>query len=322
MRHHITPRGAVLVIVAACLALAPAPGAAQGTPQAEPSLGYLVRVRADNAPIYAQADTRSPVVARSQPGDVLVVIGKEDAWFKVRLLRERRIGPSGPDSGYIQAAAVAVAGPGASPGIAARPGGGTGQSPKAPAGAAARWQPRLYGVLAAQSFTAKSSFSGIFGSSTGVFFGGGLDLSVGRNLLVMLGVTYFQKTGQRAFAYNGQVFQLGIADRISITPFDLDVVYRFRNVKHVVPYIGAGIGAVLYRETSDNSGAGDDVSTTGTGFQVLGGVEWPVARRLSIAVEGQYQGVRGVLGTTGISQSLNEHDLGGISARVRLIFGM
>jgi opacity protein-like surface antigen len=181
------------------------------------------------------------------------------------------------------------------------------------------WELRPFGELAVDAFSAKNSFDAVTGSSIGFFYGGGIDLSLGRHLLVIAGVTHYQKTGERAFVYNGESFRLGVPLRLSVTPLSVNLAYRLRG--RFRPYVGGGVSAVLYRETSDYSSTGEDVSTTGTGFQAVGGLEIPLARRLSLAVEGQYQSIRGVLGDSGVSQAFGEKDLGGASARVRLIFG-
>jgi opacity protein-like surface antigen len=191
--------------------------------------------------------------------------------------------------------------------------------PQAGAGGWGAWELRPFGELAIEVFSAKNSFEAVTGSSAGIFYGGGIDLSVGRHLLVIGSVTHYQKTGEGAFVYNGQSFPMGVPLRLSITPLSVNLAYRFRG--RFRPYVGGGVSAVLYRETSDYSSTGEDVSSTGTGVQAVGGLEIPLARRLSLAVEGQYQSVRGVLGDNGVSQAFGEKDLGGASARVRLIFG-
>lgn len=312
MRQAVTT-AFILALVLALAAVQAAAGQAR-----EASIGYSVRVTRE-APIFSQSDARSPVVGRARVGDVLVVVGKENAWYKVRLPAGRKLDPTGPDSGYIEVKSVAVAGPGGTP-VPVSAG-----RPAAPLGPGAQgWgslQLRPFGEFAFQAFTAKQSFDAIFGSSTALFYGGGVDLSVARTLRVAVSVTHFQKTGERAFAFNGQSFQLGIPDRVSITPVTFNLVYRFVGSKRFTPYLGGGAGAVIYSETADFAQASDNVSKTGTAFQVVGGVEFPLGSHLSLALEGQYQSVGGVLGDTGVSQSFNESDLGGTSVRVRVLFG-
>jgi opacity protein-like surface antigen len=320
MRQRVTMCPAALVLALTCCALAASRPAA-ASQAGEPSIGYNVRVTVGEAPVFAQADARSPLVGRARSGDLLVVVGKENAWYKVRLPRDRRLSPTGPISGYIEARLVVISGPG---GAIREPAGSTSGTARPLAGTGARgWgalQLRPFGEAAFQSFTARQSFKAIFSSSTGFLFGGGVDLALARSLRLSVGVTHFQKTGERAFAFNGEAFQLGVPDRVSMTPITINLVYRFK-AKRFTPYVGGGAGAVVYRETADFAEAGDNISKTGSAFQALAGVEFPMTRGISAALEGQYQGVRGILGDTGVSQAFSEKDLGGASVRVRLIFG-
>jgi opacity protein-like surface antigen len=217
---------------------------------------------------------------------------------------------------------VAVVGPGAATGqmgtAVGRPAAATKPQPGAQGWGSLQLRP--FGEVAFETFTASQSFKAIFGNSNGFFYGGGVDMAVSRALRFAVSITHFQKTGERAFAYNGQSYQLGIADRVSMTPIAFNVTYRFAG-KRFTPYVGGGAGAVVYRETSDLANASDDLSATGTAFQVLGGVEFPLSGSLSLGVEAQYQGVTGILGDTGVSQVFNETDAGGFSVRARIIFG-
>jgi opacity protein-like surface antigen len=246
------------------------------------------RRRAAVAVVAALVTLASAAVAAGQPaGDALAVPAGIAAW---------------------QAAAAQVRrGPAPAPEIGARGWGA--------------WKIRLFGEVDVQAFSASHSFDAITGSSAGLFYGGGVDLSIGRRLLVVASVTHFQKTGERAFVYNGEAFPLGVPLRLSVTPITASLAYRFAGTRRLRPYVGAGVGVVLYRETSDYSGPGEDVSTSGTAVQAIGGVEIPIARRLSLAVEGRYQSVRGILGDQGVSQAFGEKDLGGASLGVRLIVG-
>ena len=326
MRHQLMPRSAALALASVLLASAPLVRAADQV--REPSIGYSVRVTVQEAPIFAAADVRSQLLARVRSKDMLVVLGRENSFYKVRVPRDRKLNPTFPDSGYIEVKRVQVVS-GTATGEMGTPA-GPGR-PAAPAAARAKeqagaqgWtglQLRPFGEFAFQVFTASESFKAIFGNSTGVFYGGGVDMALSRALRFNVAVTHFQKTGERAFAYNGESFPLGISDRVSMTPITFNVAYRFAGKRRYTPYIGGGAGAVVYRETSDFANEADDVNTTGTAFQVLGGVEFPLGKAVSLAVEGQYQGVSGILGDSGVSQAFNEKDAGGFSVRARILFG-
>jgi hypothetical protein len=82
MRHQPTAGPAALVLAAGLLAATAVPLASAQTREA--SIGYTVRVTAREAPVYAQSDPRSPLVGQVRSGDLLVVVGKENAWYKVQ----------------------------------------------------------------------------------------------------------------------------------------------------------------------------------------------------------------------------------------------
>ena len=82
MRHQLVLRPAALALALTLLAVAPLPASAVGPGQGrEPSIGYSVRVTAPEAPIFSQADARSLLVGRARSSDMLVVVGKENAWY-------------------------------------------------------------------------------------------------------------------------------------------------------------------------------------------------------------------------------------------------
>lgn len=273
-----------------------------------------VKVVTKTAAIHAAPSAASKTVAVVAAGTVLDVTGRENGWYKVSV-------PVGLNRaarpGYIEERVVMRTTERA---VLVTPGpGGVAVTTPARSGG---FHIRGFGEAAFQVFTASESFKAIFGSANGLFYGGGVDVGLGSGLFVTAGVTHFQQAGERAFAYNGQSYPLGIEDRVSITPIVATVGYRFaRPRQRFIPYVGAGGGAVLYRETSDFAASGENVSKTAGTFQVLGGVEIPLSRQVALAVEGQYQSVRGILGTTGVSQAFGEKDLGGASVRVKLLFG-
>jgi hypothetical protein len=89
----------------------------------------------------------------------------------------------------------------------------------------------------------------------------------------------------------------------------------------VRPYVALGIGSYSYQETSQFSQAGDDVDTRHVGFVANGGAEFRLQRWVGLAVDLQYSHVPGILGTGGVSQQAAESDLGGVTARIKLVVG-
>jgi opacity protein-like surface antigen len=275
-----------------------------------------VKVVRRTGTIRAAASATAKVVAVVAAGTVLDVLGRENGWYKVSV-------PVGANRtarpGYIEEN-VAVPTTERAVLVPLGPSGPTGASAVMPQqGGGLRV--RGYGEAAFQAFTSSDSFKAIFNNATGGFYGGGVEVGLGPKLFLNAGVTHFRKTGERAFVFEGQAFQLGVADRVQITPITVNVGYRFTTTGRLRPYVGGGAGAVIYRERADFAAEGDDLSKTGPSFQAVGGVEWPFARQVSLAVEGQYQVVRGILGTTGVSEAFSENDLGGASVRVKILFG-
>ncbi len=177
-------------------------------------------------------------------------------------------------------------------------------------------------LVSGEQMAAKTSFDATFGQSFEPFFGGGVNLVFRHGLWAEVTVSHFSKTGQRAFLFNGQTFQVGVADTVSITPIEFTGGYRFRHVSPLlVPYVGAGVGTYGYDESSPNAAPGENVSTRHAGFVAVGGAEGRVQRWISIAGDVEYTHVPGILGTAGISLDANEHDLGGFAVRVKVIVG-
>jgi hypothetical protein len=92
------------------------------------------------------------------------------------------------------------------------------------------------------------------------------------------------------------------------------------NSPRVVPFVGGGLTAATYKETSANSN-GDDVSEGATGFVVLGGVDVTLTRWVHVGGEFRYRAVNGVLGSGGVSQLYGEESLGGYAFGVRVTVG-
>jgi opacity protein-like surface antigen len=134
-------------------------------------------------------------------------------------------------------------------------------------------------------------------------------------------VSRFKASGERAFRFDGQNFGLGIPLTVTETPVEAAGGYRFRVSPRLVPYVGAGLGSYSYEETSDFSNDGENVKTRHIGYLVTGGAEFRLARWLGLTADIQYTRVPGILGDGGISKEADEHDLGGLAARFRVIVG-
>lgn len=182
---------------------------------------------------------------------------------------------------------------------------------------------RPFVLATVQRFAAGTTFDAAFGSRNATFYGGGLQVATRRGLFVDLAVSHLSRTGQRAFVSDGEIFQLGIPLKITITPVEISAGYRAKLRRHarIVPYVGGGVGWYRYGETAEFASSEDNVRTTHAGFLFVGGAEVRLQKWISAAADAQYTAVPGILGKGGVSKDVSENDLGGVAARIRVILG-
>lgn len=181
--------------------------------------------------------------------------------------------------------------------------------------------PRGYVMFSRQQFTASQTFEALFGEASGSFRGFGADLVVAKNVFVELGWSRFEATGERAFLFDGTVYELGIPLTATITPFEIIGGYRVTAWQRVIPYGGLGFASTRYEESSDFAATGDDVSRSGSGLVVLGGAEVRLARYIGVSADIHYSTLKDIIGEAGISKEYGEDDLGGTAVRFRIIIG-
>ena len=189
---------------------------------------------------------------------------------------------------------------------------------------------RPFGLFNVERFTASTTFDALFGSTLQPFWGGGVEITTRRNLFVDLAVSHMGVTGERAFLNDGQVFRLGIPLHATLTPIELTAGYRFRRLdrrrqpRRVIPYVGWGVGWYLYHETSDFAAVGENVDATRAGLVAHGGAEFRMTKWIGIMGDVQYSYIPGIIGDnsmTSLAGVAGESDLGGIAARLRVVFG-
>jgi opacity protein-like surface antigen len=183
---------------------------------------------------------------------------------------------------------------------------------------------RGFGDVGGTRFAAAQSFDAVLGTHSGFLFGGGVETVLPSGIFVNLRASRFQKDGTRVLVLNDQVFDLGIATRVRVTPIQVTGGYRFRvGRRQVVPYLGGGVGWFRYSETSDFADSGEDVAETFTGYHVLGGGEWRMSRNVGIAGEAEWSVVPDALGQnpSSVSAAFDETDLGGVTFRVKVVVG-
>ena len=149
--------------------------------------------------------------------------------------------------------------------------------------------------------------------------GGGAEVRFGAGLFVSGSIERFNKIGERAFVFGGEVYQLGIPNTITVMPLAVTVGWR-RDAGRFTPYGGGGMGRVHYTETSDFAEADENVEGSFSSYHALGGIElrngW-----VATAFEAQYTQVPDAIGAGGVSAALQEHNLGGLTARVKVLVG-
>lgn len=185
---------------------------------------------------------------------------------------------------------------------------------------------RAFGDIGLTRFAAADTFKATLGSSTGTFFGGGVEVVLPQRFFVNLRLSRFEKTGERVFVDEGEVFPLGIEMTVGITPVEVTGGYRFHprdGTGNAIPFVGAGVGWHRYSEKSEFAQSGDDVDERFTGYHVLGGVEFRMSSWFGVTGEAQWTTISDALGTevSSASEAFGESNLGGLGFRVRFVVG-
>jgi opacity protein-like surface antigen len=178
--------------------------------------------------------------------------------------------------------------------------------------------------VGAMRFSATDSFDAVFGSPVGIVFGGGGGVVLPQNIFIDVRASRFKKDGQRVFVNDGDVFELGITNTVTITPFEISAGYRFGRSRDVVrPYAGGGVSWYRYEETDQFATADESFKDTYTGFHLLGGAEIRVSKWLGIAGEAAWTTVPNGLGQQpgSVGTGFDETDLGGTTFRAKVVIG-
>jgi len=270
-----------------------------------------VRVVADRATIWRR-DARIPATT-VRAGTELEVVGREGDWYVVVIPSDKDV----RELGIIAVSQVmAVAGTPPPP-----------QRPPARGGAAPTRRPIVhrpievygFGHVSYGAWLAHHTFDAVFDTPDQPMFGGGGEVRVKGRLFVQGAIERFEKTGQRVFVNNGEVFRLGIADTVRVIPVYGTVGYR-HDGKATTSYFGGGAGRYLYKERSDFSDPSEDIDQTFTSYHAVAGVEFGNGA-LRTALEIQFTTVPNALGTSGASAAFNEHNLGGFQIRLKILGG-
>jgi hypothetical protein len=196
-------------------------------------------------------------------------------------------------------------------------------------GVASAQQPEPFGVrgfadFGGIAFSASDSFEALFGARTGSVFGGGGEVVLPQRIFVGVRASRVEKTGERVFVFDDEVFPLGIATTVRVTPVDISGGYRFGGAgSRVIPYVGGGLGWHRYEETSEFAGDDENVKETHRGYHLLGGAEVRLARWFGVGGEVQWTTVPDGLGDdpNGVAAAFDETDLGGMAFRLKFVIG-
>ncbi len=275
--------------------------------------------------VTARYDTRvwganfQTVIAEVKRGTVMTVVSSRDEWVEVvvpgREGTARVTGFIFASSLEGQGVNAREAADGAAEPAPAAPATSPTSSSSSPRAVAVRG----FGQFGYTSFTASDSFSAVLGNPGGLVLGAGAEVRFAGGLFVSGSFERFDKVGERVFVFDGEVYQLGIPNTVTVSPMTITGGWRFES-GFLTPYGGGGIGRVGYKEFSDFAEDDENADETYSSYHVLGGIEvrngW-----VATAFEAQFTQVPDALGTGGVSAAFNEHNLGGFTMRVKVLVG-
>jgi opacity protein-like surface antigen len=241
------------------------------------------------------------------PGTILEVLEVDGDWYRVSAPASDE--PLGWESGWMHVDAFLL------------PDGERAAGDPGDAAGGGRFMVRGFGYAGGLMFSASDSFETILGDTFNTVFGGGGQVVFPNGVFAQASFDRTQSTGTRAFVSGSQVFTLDIPNRVTVTPVLVTGGYRSAGSGRVAPYFGGGVGWYTLEESSPTLPATEPITSRHTGYHVLGGAEFPLARWIWIAGEAQWATVPKALGDTGISAVFDETDLGGISFRFKVMIG-
>ena len=182
---------------------------------------------------------------------------------------------------------------------------------------------RAYFMTDLVSLAAADTFDAVVGTSRLTLRGGGGEvLGLWRGLFARVTYAAGEQAGERVVVFGDEVIPLGIPLTVQVRPLEIGGGWRFAPVAggRLVPYAGAGLLRVGYRERSEFARPEENIDTTDTGRVFFGGIEASLVSWVIAGLEVQHRSVPGALGGGGLSEAFNESDLGGTT--VRLLIGI
>jgi hypothetical protein len=275
------------------------------------------------APVYLLPDsTRTPL--RTLPAGTLVTIGEiRPDWVQITF----NDGVLGARTAWIERRFLIISDRPAAPdptrpGPASPPGAPAPSQTKRPPAPPAPISARAFASVMFDRMSASESFKAVTGKDGFASYGaGGQVVNLWKGLFVEASIERSTVDGERVFVFDDEVFKLGIPLEIEMMPIDLVVGWRSPVADRVSAYGGAGVTFLTYKETSDSSDADENIDERYTGFVVMGGMEFGVAKWVHLRGEVRYRRVGDVLGVGGASAAFDETTLGGIGGGIKLVVG-
>lgn len=290
------PMGWCLALLFLLSMAVPAVGQAQPTVQIERATAVLEQPRGD-----------SFVVGSVQAGETLVLLGTQGTWVLVAVPVERAA-QTPWRQGWIPRTAITPA---------TLPPEATPQGARAQASGPPReMMVRVFGQAGGVLFSARDSFEAILGNAFGPTVGGGAQVVFSNGAFLQAGVERFNKDGNRVMVGASELFALPAPVSVSVLPIQVSLGFFMGEPGEVAAYAGGGIGIYSYREESPDI---EEVSLHKAGYHVLGGMEFPLMSRVSLAGEVQWTAVPKGLGDGGLSAAFDEDDLGGTTFKLKVI---
>jgi hypothetical protein len=177
---------------------------------------------------------------------------------------------------------------------------------------------RAFGAVDFEWMKASQSFSAI-GSSVMVGYGGGGEVdNLWKTLFVRGEYVTASSSGERVIDAASATTN-GIPITVRLNTFEVAGGWRIRLRKSpkYTPYVGAGFLQTSYSDKSPLETSTESVSESVTGYDIFGGLDMQIAKKLYLMLEAQYRMLPLTAGTTAVPiVSSDPTDLGGFVARV------
>jgi len=277
---------------------------------ASASAQTTIRVSVDRSTIWTHNFLAPAAIVRA--GTILTVVGQRGDWYEVVVPGLDGLkGQTGFISKWLIDDTTAPAS------LPARVG---------PPPTVARTQPvrsqRLgfagFGQFGYTRFAAQNSFQAITGTGGGAMMGGGGEVRIG-SLFLGGSIDRYTQTGQRVLVIDREVFGLGVPDTITLVPMKALAGWRFEH-GNATPYVGGGIGTVLFKEESLAADPGENIQTRFTSYHAVAGVEFRNGW-VATAFEVEYSRIPDSIGFGGASAAFQESNLGGVVGRIKILVG-